>query len=193
MKGTDLSRLREGHVVAAGLAVCALLTLAAYVVVIGPALDSEMHLAQARAALDSMQKEDKRLSGQLEVVRGKLVRVEQAMAGTELKLKPARHVNRRLARIEDLAAASGLELAETRLGETSVSTRYRTVPIQLVGTGSYAAQAGFLHAVCEELSDTALRTMNLTRNEGQSGGETRFNIALAWFVAPTTGGQTGPP
>ncbi len=164
-----------------------MLTVAAYVTVIGPALDSETHLAQAQARLDSMQKKDKRLSEQLEAVRSQVVQVERAIAGTVMKLQPARHVNRRLARIEDMAAASGLDLAETKLGEINVSTRYRTVPIQLVGTGSYAAQAGFLHTVCEGLSDTALWTMNLTRNEDEAGGPTRFNIGLAWYVSPTIG------
>jgi len=191
VKGIDLSTLRERHVVAAGLVACAVLTLAAYVVVIEPTLDSERHLAQAQARLDSAQKEDKRLSDQLEMVRGQIGQVRQDMARTVLKLQPARHVNKRLARIEDMAAASGLELAETKLGEISVSTRYRTVPVQLVGTGSYAAQADFLHAVCEELSDTAVWTMNLTRNEDQAGGPTRFNIGLVWFVAPATGREAG--
>jgi hypothetical protein len=170
---------------AAGAVVCAVLTGVAYLVGIQP--------AQARYAAHSKELTELRmrqvkatdLVRQFASAQESLEQTLKQVQGLRLRLDPATSVNSRLARLADLCGESGLAIDELQPGAAVDAPHYQTVPIRLVGTGSYTACATFLHDLRNRFPDTAVRAFESSNpNPGRNQATGTFRFELVWYTAP---------
>ena len=182
---TRKSERRKGRwkIDAAGAAGCLLLSLVSYTTIIAP-----MRVAAAQIqALESELTVEQRRSDQIERSRGRyqraLARLKDDLGATALDLEPANRLNRRLARIVELATASDLQIHATRSGTTTGGPYYDTVPLDLTGEGSYPNCAVFLHLLSENLPDVAVLEFDLTGDVGRLRAEPGFEFRFAWYAA----------
>ncbi len=187
---TRKSERRKGRwkIDAAGAAGCLLLSLVGYTTIIAP-----MRRAAAEIhALESELTVEQQRSKQVERSRGRhqraLARLQSDLGATALELEPVNRLNRRLARIVELASTSGLQIHETRSGKTTSGAYYDTVPLDLTGEGSYPNCAVFLRRLSEELPDVAVLGFDLTGDVGRLRAEPGFQFRFAWYAATAQDG-----
>lgn len=187
---TRESKRRKGRwkIDAAGAAGCLLLSLVGYTTIIAP-------MRRAAAEVDALESEltvEQQRSDQAERSRRRfqraLARLEDDLGATALDLEPANRLNRRLARIVELAYTSGLQIHETRSGTTTGGPYYDTVPLELTGEGSYPNCAVFLRLLSEELPDVAVLGFDLTGDVGRLRAEPGFHFRFAWYAATVADG-----
>jgi hypothetical protein len=168
-----------------GLAVCLGLTAAAYLFGVQPALATREADEAYAVDLQGRRQNAADLSATLASTRQKLEQTRREVAGLSLRLEPASGVNRRLAKLADLATAAGLEINEVQPGAASDSPHYQVVPIRISGTGAYPACAQFLHQLRERFPDTAARSVevaNPSPTRDHAAGTFRFE--LTWYTSP---------
>ncbi|MHC4140356.1 MAG: type 4a pilus biogenesis protein PilO [Planctomycetota bacterium] len=173
---------------AIGSAVIAAISLAAFLVVVGPA----QRLGSQRAALVRELDEQQRWAEELDQTQGVLAeeldRIEQQLAASEIQLQSSRYLNARIAHIIDHAARGEVAIHETRPGTVRDHRRYQAVPILLAGRGSYSDCAAFLHQLHTSLPDTGVVEFELTGQPGDTRAPASFRFNLVWYAGPSTAG-----
>ena len=191
MRFPHLTRWRGKCLPLVGTAVCGALTVAVYLGGIGPLMGGRERLASHQAKLDLLQERDRQLSAKLTSLEETVSSARQGLAETPLKLQSALHANRRLARLGDIAAASGVKLDETEVGAPLAQLEYQMIPIRLTGRADYQTCAMFLHELGRRFSDMALSSMDLTPQQEDSRGKVTFRMRVIWFTAVDVIGKTG--
>lgn len=175
---------------AVGLSVCLLAVAAVWVVAIGPALQSRAEARAQRSAIAAQRSRVDALVAQEASLRRDLVDLLQQERSSSLRLESAGRINRRLSGISDLAADSGLDLAVIRPGQVVRTRRFEIVPIELAGTGTYAACTAFLHEVNRRYADLGVAAVDLQRQLNSRDDDASFKLTLAWYAAPGGGMRT---
>lgn len=166
-------------------AVCAAVTIGAYVTALEPALARREAQRQLQAdLLDRRQKLSEIATGAADA-RRQLDHVNDALSHSDLRLQPASLVNDRIERLADLANECGLTIDEVHPGEMEETAHFQTVSIKLAGTGEFPACAKFLHQLHDTFPDTGVRsleTVNTSPNPLRPVAT--FHFELTWYAAP---------
>jgi len=179
----DLRRLKPRHIDLAGGAVCAILVGLGYVVGVRPLLAHQSHVAEQKAHLATQRRDAVELADTVAALKDELVGVERDLAGSTVRLAPAYQVNRRIARVADLAADCGVKIDEIETGIPVTGPRYKIIPIHLVGRKSYPACVMLLRRLRQTFPDTAVASFELSRDPADPASAARFQIDLLWFAS----------
>ncbi len=173
---------------AVGAAVIAAISVAAFLVVVQPALRMRIE----RTAMARERDEQGRLAEELDQTRtrlqGELEHLDQQLAASEIQLQSSRYLNARIAHIIEHAARGNVDIYETRPGTVQDHRRYQTVPISLAGRGSYSDCAAFLHRLHESLPDTGVVEFELTGHPADRRSPASFRFNLVWYAEPASAG-----
>ncbi len=171
---------------ATGAGICAFLALLLVFGGIKPLLNSRANYASQRQLLDERSSHAMKLDLAQAQITDRLDLVRSTLEASPLRLSPAGDVNLRLSQISSRAARSGLDINEIRPGLSSASSRYETIPVLLVGSGSYIRCTRFLRALHEEFPDTAVRSLELVAGPIEPGRQSNatFRFDLRWHAAP---------
>jgi hypothetical protein len=171
---------------AIGGVVCAALTAASYLFGIEPAMARHDAALAEQAEFDARQQKQHDLDRSLAATHRQLEKTRKDVAGLPLQLESASAVNRRLARLADLAGETGVVLDEVQPSPAVDGAFYQTVPIRIGGSGSYPACAMFLHRLRDRFPDTAVKSFDCS-NPGPIGDHptAKFKAELAWYTTPT--------
>jgi Tfp pilus assembly protein PilO len=173
---------------AIGSAVIVAISLAAFLIVVGPVQRINAQRAAMERELDAQQRRAEELDETRAVLADELGRIEQQLSASEIQLQSARHLNARIAHIIDHAARGEVAIHETRPGTVRDHRRYQTVPILLAGRGSYPDCAAFLHQLHESLPDTGVVEFELTGRPEDPRAPASFRFNLVWYAGPATVG-----
>ena len=184
MMQIDLKKLSLWHIDAAGGALCVVLTLALYLIGLGPLRQQQEDLKVRRGELEVQQLKAARLASTRIAVGEQLARVQESITEVTLELLPVSQINRRIADISDLAAKAGLKIDDIQPGEPLSAARYEMVPIQLAGKGSYRTCLSFLRQLRQTLPDTGVSSLELGGDPSTRGGIGDFRFSLLWYAAP---------
>jgi Tfp pilus assembly protein PilO len=168
----------------AGLAALVLLSAMMFFVGVRPMLQQQAAYRDRMNQLLSERQRASDLTGSLNEMRHQLMTTEQAIASYPLRLEPLSHLNQRLSQITELASASGLEVTQLEPREGVAGAHYITVPIRVVGQGSFQTSTRFLHRLYEQLPDTAVAAVDLSGRPGASAMPATFAFDLLWYAAP---------
>ena len=171
---------------AAGACACLVITLVAYFAGFAPLRWSRAGLAAKQSRLHSQSRRLSRLQSSTAALKGRVAEVEQALAESELRLDAADQVNGRVARLTELAGASGLKIDDVRLGESRRERRYTAFPITLAGSGSYGTCLVFLRQLNQTFADTAVTAFDLSARP-TAPAAANFRFELLWYAAPPLG------
>ena len=184
MTSRRISRRRLWSIDGIGLGVCAALSLAGCLVVIQPVLRAGTQRTAMRSTLGEQKSRAAELRQRRVALGRELERLDEQLAASELQLQSPQYLNRRMARLVELAAGSGLDIHETRQGKVRAHQRLQQVPLHLAGTGSYPDCAAFLHRVHETLPDMSIVDFELTGHPGARAVPADFRFDLVWYAAP---------
>lgn len=168
---------------AAGVAACALLLAAAYLVGLAPRLRERSLDAERRAELDRGRVELSGLITQKRDLEAKSAELKVKRERNTVRLQGVREVNRRADVILDVAGASGLRVAEIAPGAPVTKDGLTVVPIRLRGTGTYGAVTQLLSRLHEKYRDTAVTTLTLSAGVDEQAAP-EFSVDFAWFALP---------
>ena len=169
---------------AAGAGACALVVGALIFAGLLP-LERRQSLAAAqRQQLISRQQRLCSARASVKALEHELRKKEAELAGNPVHLEDASAVNRRLARINDLAASRGLEVLGVEPGEITRNARYQAVALKLTGAGEYGGCVRFLHELHEAMPDTTVVAFRLTSTPQEHATPAAFSFELRWYAAP---------
>ena len=168
----------------AGIAVCLLLSAAAYVVGVRPLLAVREERASRAESLRSAIEQANSLVSSTRGLRTQLTSLQTSLAKIEIPLQPATSINLRIADLTTLAGDCRVEVQAIQPGTMSNSARFAQIPIQIAATGSYRNTADFLHRLRERFPDTAVRSFELSASPENETAPASFNLQLTWYVQP---------
>jgi Tfp pilus assembly protein PilO len=168
----------------AGLACCAVLAGAGYMIAVVPVVRSREAVASLRSSIGGVEANGEQLLQITRTLDLELARVQSRLRSSSLELEPAERVNRRVNELTRLASESGLTLDEVLPRAPEEGSMFRTVPIHISGAGSFPDCARFVHSLRSELPDTTVESLRLV-----GGAETgTFEFDLVWYAAPADRG-----
>jgi Tfp pilus assembly protein PilO len=177
---------------AIGSGVVAAISLAAFLVVVGPAQRMGGERAAMERELDEQQRRAEGLEGTRSMLADEVDRIEEQLAASEIQLQSAGYLNARIAHIIDHAARGEVAIHETRPGTVRDHRRYQTVPILLAGRGTYSDCAAFLHQLHTSLPDTGVVELELTGRPDDPLAPASFRFNLVWYAGPAAVGVPRP-
>ena len=171
------------HLGAGVVSVCAALTGAAYALGIGPQLERHDREIVLRQQLRERQAQAAQLASTLAGVNDELSQARAELQRMPLRLQPATRINQRIEAVARLATECGLALDEVRPGGPVDAAHYQTVPVRIVGAGSYPACGTFLRKLRETFGDMGVRTFTAKNNGGAPASPAAiFQAELVWFT-----------
>ena len=176
---------RFWRVDAGGLAALAGVSVALWVLGVGPVLareaariERERQVREAAESVSRLNESHRSMTGQLEVTRRKIDE-------SDVKLQPTHHLNALIAELTELAAATGLTVEQVQPGAVIEGTHYRTIPIELSGRGGYVDCARFLSLLHGEYRDTSVHALRLSGEPRRPGERAEFRFTIHWHASPT--------
>jgi len=163
---------------------CIIAGLLFYSAAIRPLIDRREARAAQKVQLRTQRQNAARVSERIGVLRDHLVEMRKALDATPMQLAPAMHINRRIARLADLADRNGLKIDAIQPGKPTPTRRYEMIPIHLLGSGNYRTWAAFLHQLPQAFPDTSVDSFELSKNPGDPSAPAAFKIDLVWYAAP---------
>lgn len=172
------------HIGMAAVATCIGLTVAAYAVGVRPMLQQREQDELQRASLEERRATAAERATQLADLQRDLAETKDALARSPIRLQAATLVNQRLEAIARVATECGVGLDEMRPGSAADSTHFQTVPIRIVGNGTYPACATFLRRLRRTFGDMGVGTFHAGNNAPSGTAPTAtFQAELIWFTA----------
>jgi len=180
----------DGHwrLDAAGAAILLTLGAGAYLLQIGPAWSHREQSIARAGELVAEQGQSRELERKVHALKEQLDTHQRAVDKNELKLEPASELNRRLAALTELCAASGLQVDSIESGETRRLDRYATIAVRITGRGSYRTCATLLSHMHEQMPDVGVIGLDMS-SVGLDAGNNRqatasFAFDLLWHTKP---------
>lgn len=169
---------------AAGVSACVVLSVLFCLAGLRPILSERRTNALQEAKLQEQRQQETKRRALITTLRQDIVLAHKALDEMPLRLKPAGHVNQRLARLTDLATANGLDIHEIQPEDAASGTHYDTVPVRLAGKGTYQTHTAFLRNLHQTFRDTAVTSFQLVGNPRQPDEPATFRMTLAWYTSP---------
>ena len=177
-------------------AICAVLTLATWAVVVAPALREHRAGVARVAELSRQRHKAATLRTALAAARREIDQIETATRKARPSLDPATLVNTHMARITAAANACGLNVEELQPGKAADTPYYKAIELRIAGSGTFPQVTRFLHRVHEDFADSGVRSIELTAGSGNAlSPPANFRLGLIWFAAPAPpdSGQAATP
>ena len=187
---------RDLPIYMAAAAICVVLTLTTWAVVIAPALREHRAGVARVAELSRQRHKAATLRAALAAARREIDQIETATHKARPSLDPATLVNTHMARITAAANECGLSVEELQPGKASDTPYYKMIELRIAGSGTFPQVTRFLHRVHEDFADTGVRSIELTAGSGNAlSPPANFRLGLIWFAAPSANdsGQAAAP
>jgi hypothetical protein len=178
----NFTKLKILHVDLAALGVFALLVVIAYVVGVNPVIQRHQGFDMQAAELKVKQGKARGLSAKVARVASEITQIKQELANNAITLTPADQVNSHLARIALLAGECGLKIDQLRPDKSLNGPRYKTVPIYLVGSGSFPACVKLLQELKRKFPDTSVASFEVSGDPTKSDEPTKLRVDLLWYA-----------
>ena len=188
MKSSTAKHLGGLNLDIAAVIALAALTGIAYLVIIQPMARRQNEIAHLRSQLSTTQSQVAAAGASRAALDERLNRIQGEIEVSPVNLEPVVHLNRRIARIVELASNSGMIIHETRSGGTIDGTLYWTVPVEISGSGAYSNCAAFLHRLHGSLPDTGVVEFELTGHPADRRSPASFRFNLVWYAEPASAG-----
>lgn len=176
-------RYRSYQIDAAGIGVCAVVSLVFYWVTIGPLVQGRAIVAGQRRDLEAERTRIARVQAAAAGVQEQLAHVQAALAASTIKLEPAAHVNKRVVGLTQFFSDCGLEVDDVQTGAVRSGPQYDLVPITVVGQGPYKECISFFHGLPAAFPDTSVVRIELSGTPGPAAPE-KFQFEFLWYAAP---------
>ena len=157
-----IRNLKPLHIDLGALGLLAVMSLVAYLLGVGPVIDRHRGFDLRKAELSARQSTARELSARVAQVASKITDLKQELSENAFKLQSADQINTQLARLATLTGACGLKLDQLRPDKSLNGSRYQTVPIYLVGRGSFPQCVKLLNRLQREFPDMSVASFEVS-------------------------------
>jgi len=179
---------------AAAIAVLLLLTLGVYFSAAQPLMRQWSHQRQQIAERDALQSRAAEARLELARLKDQARSIRNALATSEVHLRYAGEMNRKIAALTQLADRFGLKVNAVQPGEFESGARFGVVPIMLEGTGVYPRFVAFCRALKRQQPDVAIESLAFASARGsrstnappQRDREAVFETRMVWYTIPAS-------
>lgn len=182
------SRKQLMRIDAAGLAILAALSVAAYFGGLEPILAQQSVSEMQKTALNAKREESTRLTSNLTAMRAHLVKVRQAVKASSIQLHVTGHLNQHLSDVAQVAGVCNLRVDEIKPGHVAAGLRYEQVPIEISGNGTYRTCTEFLQKLHVAFPDTGVTALEIRGNPADEKHRATFRFGLIWYASPSSKG-----
>jgi Tfp pilus assembly protein PilO len=182
----DLSpgkKLALWQIDAAGIVVCIVASLLAYLVGVRQLIEQRSLLAGQREKLAVQREKFSKLEASMLSLRQQSVILQEQLAQSEIELESADQINRRIAELTTLFGDCSLEVDDVQTGKIVTGPKSDLVPISIAGRGGYRQCAAFLHKLCRTFPDISVTRFDLTGNPARPRELGKFHLELLWHAA----------
>jgi Tfp pilus assembly protein PilO len=169
---------------AAGLAILAGLSAAAYYGLVSPTLRRHEQAGAQALELRSEQTKARDLERSLRSITDRLDATQRQLQAAHFALEPASRLNDRLAELTELAGANQIQVDTIESGALTALERYSTIAIRISGRGSYRSCAAMLSQMRTTMRDVGVVTMQLGSSGGTTDINASFTLDLLWYTQP---------
>lgn len=183
----DLSagkKLAVWQIDAAGIVVCIVVSLVAYLVGIRQLVEQRSLLAGQRQKLAVQREESSDLEASISKLRQQLAVVQEELAQSEIKLESADQINQRIAKLTALLGDCALEVDDIQTSKILTGTQCDFVPISIAGRGRYKQCTAFLHKLYRSCADINVARLELQGNPAMPEQPGTFRLQLFWHTLP---------
>lgn len=170
---------------AAGLAACLVVSIASYALGVAPLVQRSADLRDAIQQHRRQEQVMADMTQSLDQLKHRLEQNQDALNEAVFELQPISRLNQYLARLTDLAKQNGLSLHEIKSGQPIAFKHYRSIPIDLSGTGTYQDSVRFLHNLNKNFLDIRVSALNLSVLTHSPTPRARIDMSLVWHAALT--------
>ncbi|HYE20635.1 MAG TPA: hypothetical protein VEA69_19460 [Tepidisphaeraceae bacterium] len=170
---------------AAGSALLVLIGVLAYVLQLGPLVNQDRRRAGLEADVTAGTARSRRLAADVKRTHDQAATAERFVKDAKLALRPRAVLNERLAAINELAAACGLQADGIEPGAEVPGLKYTTVAVRLTARGSAAQATRFLAALRERMPDNPAVGVEMTVSPSAGAAEPVGPCVfdLLWFTS----------
>lgn len=169
----------------AGVGVCVLITLGAYLLGIAPVMSLSQ---EAQDQTDKLHAREVEITQLVQTRRDRAKEADnlrELLTRQSLRLVTLDRLNERLGELTHLAGQTHLQINEIRPGEAVQSSPYyRSLPIHISGTGTHQAAMVFLHKLNEAFPDIKVKSFTFVAQSGQNATGVQASFGLTLFIAP---------
>ncbi len=169
---------------AAGIAVCFILTAVAYFGAVHPHAVAAAERMARKFELAVHDTGARKLAVSESTMERRLKTLRKTLTDDALPLDRPALINRRLARLGDLAVACGVSVDEIRVSDPEAHAHYQTVHLELKGRAEFGSAVLFMHRLHETSPDIGVWSFDLSGNPRDSESATTCAFNLAWYAAP---------
>ncbi len=184
MNRMNLAKYKPWQIDLAAAGVCVLLAVIAYVVGVHPVIKRHQGFDLRAAELKVQQKKARQLSGKVAHIASAITQIKQELANNTVELKSASQINSHLARLAALTGQCGLKIDQLRPGKSLNGSRYQTVPIYLVGSGSFSTCVKLLRELQRGFPDTSVASFEVKGDPTKPNEPTKLRVDLLWYALP---------
>lgn len=168
---------------AAGIVICIVASLMAYLVGVGQLVERRSLLAGQRQKLAIEREESAKLEASMSSLREHSLAVQEELAQSEIELESTDQINRRIAELTTLLGDCTLELDDVETGDIFTGPKCDLVPISMAGRGGYKQCVAFLHKLCQTFPDVSVTRFDLAGDPAQPKESGKFRFELLWHAA----------
>lgn len=175
---------------AAGATVLAVVSLAGYLMAVGPFLEQQAVTARLCHEMQAQQEKAAELKTAIAAAKERLESIRLEMAASSIGLDSASHINRRIAGLTKSLSECELDVDDVKTGPICRSPRYDLVPITVTGRGAYRQCVKFSHRLCSMFRDMSVMQIELSGNPARFEEPEQFRFDLFWYAAPGSPGRS---
>jgi Tfp pilus assembly protein PilO len=180
---------RWSRIDAAGVGVCALLSLLWYFITISPLLEQRSRTAGLRREIQDQQQTAEQLKTAMVSAQQQLETVGRELSTNGVQLDSAAHINQRIAELTDFFTTCTLHIDDVQTGRISSGLQCDLVPITIVGRGPYPQCVRFLHGLCSTFPDMSVMRIEFRGAPGPAAQPEQFRFEMFWYAAPNSAVQ----
>ena len=169
---------------AAGIGVCVLASVAGYMALVNPFLQTRSAATDLCREMETRHKKVAELESSVAMVKDRLDAAQQQLATGAIQLESAAHINKRIAGVTEFLSRCDLHVDDVQTGRVSSGLQYDLVPITIVGRGAYAQCVKLLQGLCSKYPDMSVMRIELAGSPTERAETEKFRFELFWYAAP---------
>ena len=182
MNRMRLTKIKPLYIDIAAMSLLTAMALIAYFVGVRPVIQRQDGFHLREAELVVQQGKARKMSTIVAQVASEITKIKQKLVENAITLKPAAQVNQQLARLASITGKCGLKLDQLRPDKSLNGSRYQTVPIYLVGSGSFPACVKLLQELQRSFPDTSVASFEVNGDPTKPDEPTKLRVDLLWYA-----------
>ena len=168
---------------AAGLGLCVAASLVFYWATIQPLMERQSLAAEQRRELSDRQGKLTELKAGATRLRERVNAMQGELAGSAVKLEPARDINKRVDSLAQFLTECELEIDDVQTKRTYSGLQYDLIPITVLGRGPYTQCVRFLRRLHSTYPDMSVAQIQFSCTPGPTTQPAKFQFDLLWYAA----------